>query len=317
MKTETSDSYRSAPVWLVVTAFATVYVIWGSTYLGIRYAVESIPPFLMAATRHLLAGVLLFVFARVRGAANPSAAEWRDATIAGVLMLVVGNGGVTWAEQLIPSGVTALLVALVPIWMVIFDWLRPRGTRPGPLVVIGLLTGFAGVTTLAHKQINGAGSSYGLGVAALMASSICWAFGSVFNRTARKPASPFLGVAMQMITGGTVLLVLATGRGEMKQFSFERMTALSFGAWLYLTIAGSLIAYTAYVWLLHATTPARVATYAYVNPLIAVLLGCTIGHEAFSHELFLAGALIIVAVVLVLRGGSVKPTVASQCEEVG
>ncbi|TAL02314.1 MAG: EamA family transporter, partial [Verrucomicrobia bacterium] len=281
------------------------------------YAVESIPPFLMAATRHLAAGVLLFVLAKARGAAWPSRVEWRDAAIAGALMLVIGNGGVTWAEQMIPSGVTALLVGLVPVWMVLCDWLRPKGTRPGALVLLGLAVGFAGVTLLARKQINGAGSGYAAGVAALMLSSICWALGSVFSRSARKPAAPFLGVAMQMIAGGAVLLALAAVRGEVKQFSFDQMTALSFGAWLYLTIAGSLVAYTAYVWLLHATTPARVATYAYVNPLIAVLLGCTIGHEIFSRELFLAGALIVTAVALVLRGGAVKPTVASPCEETG
>jgi drug/metabolite transporter (DMT)-like permease len=318
MKTETTNSHRPAPLWLVVTAFALVYVIWGSTYLGIRYAVESIPPFLMAATRHLAAGAMLFVFARLRGTAWPSLIQWRDATIAGALMLVVGNGGVTWAEQMIPSAVTALLIALTPVWMVLLDWLRPGGVRPRALVGLGLVIGFTGVILLARKQINGAGSAYGWGVAALMAASICWAWGSVFNRSARKPASPFLGVAMQMITGGGILLVLALVRGEGQSFSLARVTALSFGAWLYLTIAGSLVAYTAYVWLLHATTPARVATYAYVNPLIAVLLGCTIGREAFSPELFAAGALIIVAVIVVLRGGAKSAPAAKAtdaCEE--
>jgi len=317
MKTETSNSHRNAPLWLVVTAFAAVYVIWGSTYLGIRYAVESIPPFLMAATRHLAAGVLLFAFARLRGAKSPSLVEWRDATIAGALMLVVGNGGVTWAEQMIPSGIAALLVALTPVWMVLIDWARPGGVRPRALVGLGLVIGLAGVVLLARKQMSGTSSAYGWGVAALMAASICWALGSVFNRTARKPESAFLGVAMQMITGGAILLALSVAQGEAKQFSFARVTALSFWAWFYLTIAGSLVAYTAYVWLLHATTPARVATYAYVNPLIAVVLGCTIGREAFSPEMYLAGGLIIVAVVLVLRGGATKPTPGSPCEEVG
>ncbi len=311
MKTETTNSHRSAPLWLVITAFALVYVIWGSTYLGIRYAVESIPPFLMAATRHLVAGVLLFVFARLRGTAWPSLIEWRDATIAGALMLAVGNGGVTWAEQMIPSAATALLIALTPVWMVLLDWLRPGGVRPRALVGLGLIIGFAGVVLLARKQLNGAGSAHALGVATLMAASICWAWGSVFNRSARKPASPFLSVAMQMITGGGILLLLSLAQGEGRQFAIERVTALSFGAWLYLTIAGSLVAYTAYVWLLHATTPARVATYAYVNPLIAVILGCTIGREAFSPELFTAGTLIIVAVIVVLRGGAAKPAAKS------
>lgn len=304
MKTEPSHSPHHAPLGLVIAAFAAVYVIWGSTYLGIRYAVESIPPFLMAATRHLTAGVLLFAFARARGAKAPTLVEWRDAAIAGTLMLVIGNGGVTWAEQMIPSGIAALLVALTPVWMVLMDWARPGGIRPRALVGLGLIVGLAGVVLLARKQMSGASAAYGWGVAALLAASICWALGSVFNRTARKPESAFLGVALQMITGGVILLGWSVLQGEPKQFSFERVTALSFWSWLYLTIAGSLVAYTAYVWLLHNTTPARVATYAYVNPLIAVLLGCTLGREAFSPEIYLAGGLIIVAVVLVLRGGT-------------
>lgn len=307
MKTETTDAQHHAPLGLLIAAFAVVYVIWGSTYLGIRYAVESIPPFLMAGSRHFVAGLLLFAFAVSRGAKLPSLLQWRDATIAGTLMLVIGNGGVTWAEQMIPSGIAALLVALTPVWMVLIDWARPGGVRPRALVGLGLIVGLAGVVLLARKQMNGHSAANGWGVVALLAASICWALGSVFNRTARKPESAFLGVGLQMITGGVILFALALLQGEAKQFSFAKVTALSFWAWFYLTIAGSLVAYTAYVWLLHASTPARVATYAYVNPLIAVVLGCTIGREAFSPEIYLAGGLIIVAVVLVLRGGTAKP----------
>jgi drug/metabolite transporter (DMT)-like permease len=321
MKAETQSviplAQTRAPLGLVIAAFAAVYVIWGSTYLGIRFAVESIPPFLMAATRHLVAGILLFVFAWSRGRVKLSLPEWRDATIAGTLMLVIGNGGVTWAEQMIPSAVTALLVGLTPLWMVLFDWARPGGRRPRATVAAGLAVGLAGVAMLARGNGEHHAISYYAGVAVLLAASVGWAYGSIFNRTARKPASPFLSVAMQMIAGGAVLLALGALRGELKTFSFTRVTGLSFGAWVYLTIAGSLIAYTAYVWLLHASTPARVATYAYVNPLIAVLLGCTIGREAFSNELFVAGALIIVAVALIVRGGSAKTSSTSQCEEVG
>jgi drug/metabolite transporter (DMT)-like permease len=319
MQTETTDAHRSAPLWLVVAAFAAIYVIWGSTYIAIRYAVESIPPFLMAGTRNLVAGLLLFAFARARGAGLPTRAQWRDAVIAGGLMLMIGNGGVTWAEQMIPSSVTALLIALTPVWMVLFDWLRPRGTRPGPVVLLGLAVGFAGTAMLAGGRWNGAESNYGWGVAALMAASICWALGSVFNRSADKPASPFLSVAMQMMAGGALLLGAAGASGEMKTFSPGQVTWLSFNAWLYLMLAGSIVGYTAYVWLLHATTPARVATYAYVNPLIAVLLGCTIGREPFSRDVFIAGAMIIAAVVLVLRGGSPQATAKTftpPCEEV-
>jgi drug/metabolite transporter (DMT)-like permease len=319
MKTETAtDPHRRAPLWLVIAAFAAVYLIWGSTYLGIRYAVESIPPFLMAGTRNLMAGLLLFAFARMRGESRTSRIQWRDAAIAGTLMLAIGNGCVTWAEQTIPSGVTALLVALTPAWMVLFDWLRPKGTRPGALVIAGLVVGFAGVALLARKNGHGAGPAYGWGVAAIMASSIGWSLGSIFNRGANKPASPFLSVAMQMMCGGALLLGVAVAGGELRTFSFAQVTWLSFGAWLYLMVAGSVIAYTAYVWLLHVSTPARVSTSAYVNPLIAVLLGSTIGREPFSPAVFLAAAMIIAAVALVLRGGArsaAEPKAAEACEE--
>jgi drug/metabolite transporter (DMT)-like permease len=314
MKNETSSS--TAPAWGVVAAFAAVYVIWGSTYLGIRYAVESIPPFLMAGSRNLAAGLLLYALARARSNAPPSRIEWRDAAIAGGLMLALGNGGVTWAEQVIPSSVTALLVALTPVWMVLLDWLRPGGTRPRPFVVTGLLVGFLGVALLARGGGNHSAPVYNWGIVALMMASIGWACGSIFNRQARKPASPLLGVAMQMIAGGALMLSFGVARGETGQFSIDRVTWLSAGSWLYLTVAGSMVGYTAYVWLLHASTPARVATYAYVNPLIAVLLGCTIGHEPFSHELSVAGLLIIAAVVLIVRGGATRTNATTQCEEV-
>ncbi len=308
MKTETtgsgSDAHRHAPLWLVVAAFAAVYTIWGSTYLGIRYAVQTIPPFIMAGGRHLAAGVFLFAFARLRGAPTPSWVQWRDALIAGTLLLVIGNGGVSWAEQRIPSGTTALLVALVPLWMVLLDWLRPSGTRPTMLICLGLLVGFAGVALLARGYGGQHKAGDGWCIAALMAASIGWACGSLFSKSARKPASPLLGVAMQMISGGVVLFALAAADGEYSRFNFKQVSAVSLGSWLYLSLAGSLVGYTAYVWLLNVSTPARVSTYAYVNPLIAVLLGCTLGHEDFSQELVIAALLIIVAVALIVTGGN-------------
>ena len=318
MKDETKST--APPMWGIIAAFAAIYVIWGSTYLGIRYAVESIPPFLMAGSRNFVAGLILYAFARSRSQTVPSRSQWRDATIIGGLMLMIGNGCVTWAEQTIPSGVTALLVALTPVWMVLFDWLRPKGTRPGALVIGGLVIGFTGVAMLARSHGNNSGPTYGWGVAALMASSIGWSLGSIFNRGANKPSSPILSVAMQLIAGGALLLIVSLANGELGKFSLSQVTPLSFGAWLYLVIAGSIIAYTAYVWLLHASTPARVSTNGFVNPLIAVLLGCTIGRETFSHELFLAGGMIIIAVLLVLRGGVAKngsKSVADKIEEIG
>jgi drug/metabolite transporter (DMT)-like permease len=321
MKTETSSSneiserdsvsragtpaHHPAPLWLVVTAFAAVYTLWGSTYLGIRFAVETIPPFLMAGARHFTAGIALFAFARWRGAAAPTWRQWRDATIVGTLLLVIGNGGLSWAEQRVASGTAALLCALTPLYMVLFDWLRPGGVRPRALVGAGLVVGFVGVGLLARGHGEHHEAAYGWSVAVVMVAAFSWAYGSMFNRTAQKPASPFLGVAMQMVAGGTILFGVAAARGEFGQFHPHQVTAVSFGSLLYLTIFGSLIGYTAYIWLLHASTPARVATYAYVNPLIAVLLGCTLGHELFSHEMIVAGVLIIVAVVLIVRGGGV------------
>jgi drug/metabolite transporter (DMT)-like permease len=308
MKINTMSS--APPLWGVIAAFAAIYLIWGSTYLAIRYAVESIPPFLMAGTRNLAAGLLLYAFAHVRGSSAPTRIEWRDAVIIGGLMLLIGNGCVTWAEQVIPSGVAALLVALTPLWMVLLDWLRPNGIRPGPYVIIGLVLGFGGVALLARGHQNGSGSTYGWGVVALVASSVGWSLGSIFNRGAHKPGSPLLAVAMQLIAGGSLLLGAAVVFGEAEQFSFARITPLSMGAWLYLTVAGSLVAYTAYVWLLQVTTPAHVSTSAYVNPLIAVLLGCTIGQEAFSRDMFAAGVLIILAVVMIVRSVTRKTPAA-------
>src|SRR5688572_17883260 len=204
-----NNEIKSPPVWGLVGAFAAIYVVWGSTYLGIRYAIETIPPFLMAGSRFLLAGLALFVFAQARGAGMPSRLEWRNATIAGALMLLVGNGGITWAEQAIPSSVAALIVALTPLWMVLFDWLRPGGTRPRRLVFAGLAVGLGGVVLLTRGNGQNASAAHGWGVVAVMASSICWSLGSIFNRHARKPSSPLLGVGMQMIAGGGLLLVLA------------------------------------------------------------------------------------------------------------
>lgn len=297
--------------WLVLAAFAAIYLIWGSTFLAIRYAVASLPPFLMAGARFGVAGLLLFVVARLLGAQLPSRRQWFDAGIIGTCMLVVGNGGVTWAEQVIPSGVTALIIALIPLWLVIFDWLRPAGVRPRPLVFVGLAVGFVGVALLVGGGAKYVTGAYGWGVAALVVASMSWAIGSLISRRARKPSSPLMAVAIQMIAGGVITVGLGLATGEAGQFSLERVTALSAWSWLYLCLAGSLVGYTAYVWLLQVSTPARVSTYAYVNPLIAVLLGCTIGREPFSQQLLLAACLIVAAVGLIVRGGS-KPSLGKE-----
>ena len=314
MKNDT-NSPAHAPQWLVITAFAAVYIIWGSTYLGIRYAVESIPPLLMAGARNLTAGLLMYAFVRPRCQRGPTPAEWRDGFIIGALLLAGGNGGVSWAEKFVPSSTTALIVAVTPAWIVIFDWLRPKGTRPGWLVATGLAIGFVGVAVLTYGYKKGDGSANGWAIAVLMMASLAWSFGSIFSRGAQKPANPLLSVAMQMSAGGLILLLLGVLKGEPAQFSFANLTPLSIGAWLYLVVAGSLIGFTAYVWLLHVSTPARVSTYGYVNPLIAVLLGCTLGREPFSPDLLIASVLIFVSVVFIVRGGGNKSPAGNKTAE--
>jgi drug/metabolite transporter (DMT)-like permease len=212
----------------------------------------------------------------------------------------------------IPSSVAALIVALIPLWMVLLDWLRPGGTRPGPLVFIGVAVGFIGVMFLVRKPETAAGAAYTWGVLALVAATICWAVGSLFNRNARKPSSPLQSVAMQMIAGGGLMLVLGLACGEGRAFSWEAISAVSAWAWIYLTLVGSLIGFTAYVWLLGVSTPARVSTYAFVNPLIAVALGCTIGREPFTSELVLASGLIVVAVALIVGSGMRRRKTAAE-----
>jgi drug/metabolite transporter (DMT)-like permease len=287
------------PTWLVLTAFAAVYVIWGSTYLCIHIAIQSIPPLLMAGSRFVIAGALLYAVMRARGAARPDAGHWVNGSVIGALLLLGGNGGVTWAQQTVPTNIAALLVAATPLWMNLFDWLRPRGNRPRFAVVCGLVLGFAGVAFivmgrdhLGHRVVAP------LGAIVLLLSTIAWASGSVYSKYARQPASALLAIAMQMICGGVILLLVGAAMGETQQLHPGAITAASAAAFAYLTLMGSLVGFTAYVWLLQVSTPARVSTYAYVNPLIAVLLGRLVLNEPFPKSLALAAGLILGAVIL-------------------
>lgn len=290
--------------WLIVGAFAAVYVIWGSTYLGIRIAIESIPPFLMAGGRFVIAGVILYVVMRRLGVPRPEPLHWRNATIVGGLLLLLGNGGLSWAELRVPTNLTALMIAGTPLWMIVIDWLRPNGRRPHGTVFFGLFLGLAGVMMIvATRDAHGRGIIDPMGAVVLFAASITWAAGSVYARHARQPASALLGVAMQMMTGGALMLLTGVALGEAWHFHWEAITARSAWAFLYLTIFGSLVGFTCYVWLLRVSTPARVSTYAYVNPLIAVILGSLVLHEPLPGGVLLAGALILAAVVIITVKG--------------
>jgi drug/metabolite transporter (DMT)-like permease len=297
----TAVAQPAPPKWLLLSAFAAVYVIWGSTYVGIHIAVETMPPLMMAGSRFFIAGVVLYAIVRLRGAGRPTAIHWRDAAVIGALLLVGGNGGVSWAQKSVPSGVTALIVAATPLWMNLIDWLRPGGRRPTPAVFAGLVLGFVGVTLigLSRDQL-GHRIVHPLGAIVLLLATLTWAFGSVFSRHARQPESPLLGIGMQMIAGGALLLGCGAATGEVSALHFATFSHASIVAFIYLTLAGSLIGFTAYVWLLQVSTPSRVSTYAYVNPLIAVLLGRLILAEPLPGSVLFAGTLIIVAVILIV-----------------
>ena len=290
------------PKWLVISAFAAVYVIWGSTYLGIHIAVQTMPPLIMAGCRFLIAGLILYAVVRLRGAARPAPIHWRDASIIGALLLLGGNGGVSWAQRSVPSGITALIVAATPLWMNLIDWLRPAGKRPRATVVAGLAFGFAGVTLIGLSRDHvGQRIVNPVGAVVLLVATLSWAFGSVFSRHARQPASPLLAIGMQMITGGAVLIGTGALIGELPSLHPSAFSHASINAFIYLTLFGSLVGFTAYVWLLQVSTPARVSTYAYVNPFIAVLLGRLFLDEPLPGSVLFAGSLIIGAVVLIVR----------------
>lgn len=284
----------------LVTAFAAVYIIWGSTYLAIRHAIETIPPFLMAGTRMLLAGIALYLWARWRGAAGPTRREWRAATIAGALLLLGGNGAVVWAQQRVPSGVTALLVASMPFWMVVLDALRPGGTRPHGRTIGGLVLGMGGIVLLIGPRLSGTGHIDLLGAAALMFGSASWAAGSLYSRDAPLPGARLLSTGMQMLTGGALLMLLALVVGEVGGFDSAGVSVDSAVAYAYLVVFGSLVGFTAFVWLLAHVPADRVATYAYVNPIVAVLLGWAVDREPITPRIAIAAIVIVTAVALIV-----------------
>jgi drug/metabolite transporter (DMT)-like permease len=287
----------------VAAAFAAIYLIWGSTYLAIRFAIETLPPFLMAGARFLVAGAILYPIARSRARAEPLGwRHWRAAALIGGLMLVGGNGLVCWAEQYVASGIAALLIATVPLWMVLLDWLVYRGARPTPWVVAGLITGLAGVYLLIGRSTIGGEPVHLAGGLALLVACLFWSLGSLQSRRTALPKSAFLSTAMQMLAGGAIFMVIGTAIGEWPRVAWQSISLKSTLALGYLIVFGALVALSAYVWLLGNVTAARVSTYAYVNPVIAVFLGAVLGGEVVSARTGLAAGVIVAAVVMITTG---------------
>ena len=295
----------------ILAAFAGLYIIWGSTYLGILFAIESIPPLLMAGTRFLTAGVVMYAIARFQGAPRSGWADWRTAAIVGACLILAGNGGVTIAEQFVESGLAAVVVATVPIYMALLGWLSGASPRPSKMIWVGLAGGFCGVAVLLAPSfsVDTAGRPHAtIGMLILLFSSFAWSAGSIYSRKAKNAPSPFLAAGQQMLCGGAFLVIAGFARSEGQMFDPQRLTWLSIGAWAYLVVIGAVVGFTSYIWLLRHCDPAKVATYAYVNPIVAVLLGAAFANEQLTARTLIAASLIIGSVALVITAGQQKTT---------
>jgi drug/metabolite transporter (DMT)-like permease len=284
--------------WKIVLAFLAVYLCWGMTYLAMRIAVKDIPPHLMSGARFLVAGLVLYLWIRHRGDPKPSAVQWRAAAVVGAFLLLGGNATVAWAEQQVPSGLAAVLIAVAPIWMVGFEWAR-GGPRPGARVITGLLLGLAGVALLVSPNGDSSTQVNLTGAVMLVLASASWAWGSVYSKSAPLPKSPFLGTSMEMIAGGVLILLAALAAGQFAQFRPSQVSTEAVLSWLFLVIFGSLVGFTAYIWLLGVTSIAKAGTYAYVNPIVAVFLGWAILDEPVTARTLIAALVILVGVALV------------------
>src|SRR5437870_8798588 len=296
----------------VIIAFVALYLVWGSTYLGIRFAIESIPPFLMAGMRFLLAGLIMYVIAWSQGTYKSSWANWRTSLIIGACLLLAGNGGVTISEQYIDTGLAALIVAIVPIYIVILGWASGMTRRPAPIAWLALVGGFVGVGILfgpaLHFSSNGARHP-AIGIGILLVSSFIWSVGSLYSRVAKHAVSPFLTAAQQMLCGGMLLLFVGIATGELRRLHPGSISMLSLASFIYLVIIGAVVGYTAYIWLLRHCEPAKVATYAYVNPIVAVLLGTLFAGETVTMRTLVAAALIIGSVALIITAQQLRARV--------
>lgn len=281
----------------VVAALLALYVLWGSTYLAIAWVIETLPLFVTASVRFLVAGALLIGWARARGVPWPTAPQWRAAAIVGTALFLGGNGLVMWAQTRVASGVAALLIAMVPMWIALYE--AAGGRRPPLGRLIGLVVGLVGVSLLVG--VGGADRVDPIGALALAASAALWAGGSMYLRGAPAPASTVMATGMQMTVGGVALGVVGLAAGELATLDLAGVTARSALSFGWLLVAGSLIGFTVYAWLLRVSTPSVASTYAYVNPAVAVLLGWALHDEPLSPRIVVAGALIVVAVVLITR----------------
>ena len=299
-------------IWLALLA---LYIVWGSTYLGIKVAIETIPPFFHASVRFLISGIILVVWQRSIGQAMPTRKQWGSAAIIGTLLLLGGNGLVSWAEQFIPSGIAALIIGSMPMFLVVAEAVRPNGVKPTWRAIIGLLIGFAGIFILVGPaEISGSTTKLNpFGVIALLGACVTWASGSVYSKTADLPKSSLMNTGAQMLMGSVSLLIVSLLTGELHGWDITAVSSRSIYGLTYLILIGSLVGFASYGWLLQNAPISLVATYAYVNPIVAVFLGNWIGDEPLEPRIWIAAAIIIGSVIFINTGS--KPQVKKEAKE--
>jgi drug/metabolite transporter (DMT)-like permease len=295
----TNKEIMKTKVWIALLA---IYIVWGSTYLAIRFAVETIPPYFMAGIRFLVSGLILYIWRRLAGDPNPTPRQWRSAIVVGLLLLLGGNGLVSWAEQHVASGIAALIVASIPLWVALIDSLRPRGVKPDWKIVLGLLIGFGGIVLLVvSSESHGIAQGMNLfGVSALLLAALLWSFGSIYSRDADMPKSSLLGTGIEMLGGSVGLFLAATLAGEWHALNLSAISMRSVMGLAYLITFGSLIGFTSYSWLLRNAPVSLVSTYAYVNPVVAIFLGAWLAGELINLPIVIS-ALVIIASVAVIN----------------
>jgi drug/metabolite transporter (DMT)-like permease len=304
------------PRWKTLLAFAIIYFVWGSTFLAIRIGVREMPPLLMAAMRFLVAGLVLYVWMLARGVPSPSARQWRSASLLAIPFFVMDYGLVFWAEQRVPSGVTAVMLATIPVFMALSEIIFLRTQRLTARLALALLIGCGGVAVLMSRSLSLGGAPIDrLGAVALIVASLSWSVSSAFTRKLSLPPSKAMSSGVQMLAGGVFLAAAAAAFGEFRDF---HPAAVSRGAWLsllYLIVAGSIIAFTAYTWLIYHESPTKVGTYAYVNPVVAVVLGYFLGGEALGLRTILGALCILVSVIVITTTPAKKPAAALAAED--
>ena len=301
------------PAWKILLAFAIIYFVWGSTFLAIRVGVREVPPFLLAAIRFFVSGIVLYVWMRLKGTPSPTRREWAGATLLGALIFLVDYGCLFWAEQRVPSGIAAVVLATIPVFITLLEIIFLRTQRLTVRLGLALLVGLCGVAVLmGHSFSFGEVPINRAGALALLVAAFTWSLATILTRRLSLPASKPMSAAAQMLAGGAQLFVLAALSGEFADFHPQVVSAKAWLALLYLIVAGSIVGFTAYVWLLHHESPTKVGTYAYVNPVVAVALGYFVGGEAVGPRTLAGALLVLVSVITITTTPKPEPSPATE-----